>query len=153
MALDVGDRAPDFSLRDQHGQSVSLSDLHGKRHVVLVFYPYAFSSVCTGELHEIRDTISDFADAGAEVLAISCDPMFALRAFAERDNVDFHLLSDFWPHGSVATAYGVFNDRVGCASRATFIIDHDGTVRWYVENEMPQARNLDDYRKVLASLD
>lgn len=153
MTLDIGQPAPDFTLKNQHGESISLSGFRGKQHVVIVFYPFAFSGVCTGELCEIRDTIVDFTDASAGILAVSCDPMYSLRAFSDRDGLKFDLLSDFWPHGEVSSAYGVFNEELGCAGRGTFIVDRDGILRWQVENEMPQARNLEDYRKVLASLD
>lgn len=153
MTLEVGQPAPEFTLQNQHGESISLADHRGNQHVVVVFYPFAFSGVCTGELCEIRDTIVDFTDSSAVVLAVSCDPMFSLRAFADREGLGFQLLSDFWPHGAVSTSYGVFNDRLGCSGRATFVIDRDGVLRWLVENEIPQARNVDDYRKVLASLD
>lgn len=153
MAVEIGQPAPDFTLRNQHGESISLTDFGGKQHIALVFYPFAFTGVCTGELCEIRDSITDFTDEGATVLAVSCDPMYALRVFADREALGFSLLSDFWPHGAVSTAYGVFNAARGCSERATFIIDREGGLRWYVENELPQARNLDDYRKVLASLD
>lgn len=153
MALEIGQPAPAFSLQNQHGESVSLADFVGKQHVVVVFYPFAFSGVCTGELCELRDSIAGFTDEGAVILAVSCDPMFSLRAFADRESLEFSLLSDFWPHGAVSTAYGVFNEHRGCSGRATFIVDRDGVLRWHVENEIPQARNLDDYRKVLASLD
>ncbi len=153
MALEIGRSAPDFTLRNQHGESISLAGFAGKQHVAVVFYPFAFSGVCTVELREIRDSITDFADEGATILAVSCDPMYALRVFADREGIGFALLSDFWPHGAVSTAYGVFNAARGCSQRATFIIDREGILRWYVENELPQARNIDDYRKVLASLD
>lgn len=153
MTREIGRPAPQFTLKNTHGESVSLSDYVGQQHVVLVFYPYAFSGVCTGELCEIRDSIVDFTGAGAAVLAVSCDAMFSLRAFADREGLQFQLLSDFWPHGEVSTAYGVFNEEVGCANRGTFIIDRSGVVRWFIENEIPQARNLGDYRKVLDSLD
>lgn len=153
MALEIGRPAPGFTLQNQHGESVSLTDIAGKQHVALVFYPFAFSGVCTGELREVRDSIADFADVGATILAVSCDPMYALRVFADREGIGFALLSDFWPHGAVSTAYGIFNEERGCSGRATFIIDREGLLRWYVENELPQARNIDDYRKVLASLD
>ncbi len=153
MALEIGRPAPDFTLRSQHGESISLAGFAGEQHVALVFYPFAFSGVCTVELREIRDSIADFADEGATILAVSCDPMYALRVFADREGIGFALLSDFWPHGAVSTAYGVFNEERGCSGRATFIIDREGLLRWYVENELPQARNIDDYRKVLASLD
>jgi mycoredoxin-dependent peroxiredoxin len=153
LTLDIGQAAPDFTLRNQHGESVSLHDYAGKQHVVLVFYPFAFSGVCTGELGEIRDAIVDFTDSNAVVLAVSCDSMFALRVFGDREELEFHLLSDFWPHGEVSRLYGVFDEQRGCSGRATFIVDRSGVLRWYVENEVPMARNLDDYREVLSSLD
>jgi peroxiredoxin len=148
----VGSTAPDFELRDQHGQQVRLSSFRGERAVVLMFYPYAFSNVCTGELCQVRDQLPDFASDDVQVLAVSCDPMFSLRAFADRDGLTFPLLSDFWPHGEVATAYGVFDPDFGCARRSTYIIDRDGTVAWSVHNEMPQARDLAEQLDVLAGL-
>jgi mycoredoxin-dependent peroxiredoxin len=152
VTLEIGQAAPDFTLKNQHGESISLHDYAGRQHVVVVFYPFAFSGVCTGELGEIRDSIVDFTEADSVVLALSCDSMFALRVFGEREGLEFHLLSDFWPHGEVARAYGVFDEQLGCSGRATFIVDRSGVLRWYVENEIPQARNLHDYRKVLRSL-
>ena len=153
MAVEIGRPAPAFTLRNQHGESVSLAGFTAKHHVALVFFPFAFTGVCTAELCELRDSIADFTDEGATVLAVSCDPMYALRVFADREGLGFSLLSDFWPHGEVSRAYGVFDTIRGCSGRATFIIDREGVLRWHVENELPQARNLDDYRKVLASLD
>jgi peroxiredoxin len=152
MTLETGSRAPDFSLRDQHGQSVSLSSFVGERAVVLVFYPYAFSRVCTGELAEIRGALGRFAAAGAQLLGISCDPVFSLRAFADQDGLEFPLLSDFWPHGEVASAYGVFDEAKGCASRSTFIVDKAGALRWSVHNPMSEARDVEEYLRVLADL-
>src|SRR5690242_21405604 len=104
MTLQTGDAAPEFSLRDQHGATVTLSSYRGEKAVVLMFYPFAFSSVCTGELCEVRDQLPTFESDHVQVLAISCDPVFALRAFAEQDGLTFPLLSDFWPHGEVAKA-------------------------------------------------
>jgi len=147
-----GSEAPDFTARDQHGRSVRLSDLRG-RNVVVVFYPSAFSGVCTSELGAIRDRPELFAAADAEVLAVSCDPMFSLRAYAEAEQLEFPLLSDFWPHGAVASSYGVFDADRGCAVRGTFVIDRAGTVRWSVVNPYPAARSLDDYAEALAALD
>ena len=152
MALAIGEEAPRFSLKNQHGEVVSLADFRGKKNVVVLFYPYAFSSVCTGELAEIRDNLADLKNDTSDVLAISCDPMYSLRVFAERDRLTFSLLTDFWPHGAVAQAYGIFNEELGCAGRATFIIDRRGLLRWRVWNQIPQARDLDTYRKVLADL-
>ena len=147
--LREGDPAPDFSLRDQHGQTVTLSELRGDRKVVLVFYPWAFSSVCSAELEDLRDAWPMFDRHDVEVLAISCDPMHALRAFSDAHDIEFPLLSDFWPHGSVSTAYGVFDEDLGCARRSTFIIATDGTVAWVVHNAMPDARSLHEYAAVL----
>ena len=149
--VEVGAAAPDFTLRNQHGEDVSLSGLRGQN-VVVVFYPFAFSGICTGELCEIRDNLSMFNDAGAKVLAISADPMFSLRAFAEQDGYTFDLLSDFWPHGDVAKKYGIFQDAIGAASRGTYLIDSTGIVRWKVENELGQARELAEYKSALAEI-
>ncbi|WP_148575244.1 peroxiredoxin [Nocardioides caldifontis] len=147
--LPDGTAAPDFALRDQHGQQVALSDLRGSRKVLLVFYPSAFSSVCTGELSELQQAWTTFASHEVEILGISCDPMFSLRAFADSHDIHFPLLSDFWPHGAVASAYGVFNEATGAALRSTFVIDRAGTVAWSVHNAMPDARSLKEYAEVL----
>jgi mycoredoxin-dependent peroxiredoxin len=152
MTLQIGKPAPDFTLKDQHGQDVSPSDFRGRKNLVIVFYPFAFSRVCTGELCELRDNIADFSDDQTALVAVSCDHMFSLRAFAEHDAISFPLLSDYWPHGAVSTAFGIFNEKVGCSGRATFIVDRDGVLRWQVENEIPNARDIDDYRKILADL-
>ena len=153
MGVDVGDLAPDFELRDQHGTPVRLSSFRGEKSVVVMFYPFAFSRVCTGELCEVRDTLPQWQSEDVQLLAVSCDMMFALRAFAEHDKLTFPLLSDFWPHGQVASAYGVFNEKTGAADRSTFIVDKSGTVRWTVHNEMPHARDLSEQMRVLTGLD
>jgi peroxiredoxin len=146
--LEVGSPAPGFTLRDQHGQDVRLSGFAG-RLVLLVFYPYAFSRVCTGELSAVRDSLDRLRDTGAEVLAVSCDPMFTLRAFAEEQRLVFPLLSDFWPHGETSAAYGVFDDERGCSRRSTYVLDTEHTVRWSVHHPMPEARDLEKYVEVL----
>jgi peroxiredoxin len=150
--VEVGRPAPDFALRDQHGQVVRLSDFRGERKVVLVFYPFAFSGICTGELCELRDNLSVFEDANVQVIGISCDPMHTQRAFAQAEKYDFPLLSDFWPHGEVAAAYGVFRPEIGAATRGTFLVDVDGTLRWSVVNEPGQARPLVAYQEAIAAL-
>jgi peroxiredoxin len=152
VSVEEGEPAPDFALKDQHGQTVSLSSFRGEKAVVLMFYPYAFSGVCTGELAAVRENLPRFETEDTAVLAVSCDPMFALRAFADRDRLEFPLLSDFWPHGAVAQAYGVFDADRGCARRSTFIIDRDGVVRWQVHNAMPDARDLEEQVAVLRDL-
>jgi peroxiredoxin len=152
MTLEIGQQAPDFELRDQHGQRVRLASFRGSRAVTVMFYPFAFSGVCTGELCSVRDNLPTFESDDVQVLAVSCDPMFSLRAFAERDGLTFPLLSDFWPHGEVARAYGVLNENRGCADRSTFIVDRTGVVRWMVHNQMPEARDLEEQARVLADL-
>jgi len=152
MALEIGDPAPDFELRDQHGATVRLSSHQGSKAVVVMFYPFAFSGVCTGELCEVRDSLPTFESDDVALLAVSCDPMFALRAFAEQDGLTFPLLSDFWPHGEVAAAYGVLNTERGCATRSTFIVDRAGVLRWSVHNAMPEARDLQEQARVLADV-
>jgi len=146
----AGSRAPDFTTRNQYGERVRLSDYAGRRDVVLIFYPYAFSQVCTSELAELRDRPELLA--AAEFLAISCDPMFTLRAYAEAQKLSFGLLTDFWPHGAIASAYGVFDSERGCALRGTFVVDRSGVIRWSVVNAIPEARDPDDYAAALASL-
>ena len=151
MTIEIGTAAPDFTLKNQHGEDVTLSGLRGKK-ALLVFYPFAFSGICTGELCEIRDNLGEFQSDDVEVLAISCDHFFSNRAFAERDGYEFAILSDFWPHGDVARAYGTFNDGAGAPNRGTFVIDRDGILRWQVVNGIGEARDLGDYRTALAKL-
>src|SRR3954452_6949047 len=134
MTVEVGDTAPDFELKDQHGTPVKLSDFRGKKNVVLVFYPLAFSGVCTGELCAIRDELPTLGGDDVQVLAVSVDSMFAQRAWSEKENYQFPLLADVWPHGDVAKAYGIFDDKLVLATRGTFIIDRTGVVRWKVVN-------------------
>jgi peroxiredoxin len=152
MSIQIGQQAPDFTLRDQHGQQVGLSSFRGAKAVLVVFFPFAFSGICTGELGEIRDALPEIESDDVTLLAVSCDPMQSLRAFAERERISYPLLSDFWPHGVVARAYGVFNDAVGSSLRGSFIIDKEGIVAWKVENGMPDARSIDDYRDALAGV-
>jgi peroxiredoxin len=148
----AGEPAPEIELRDQHGRPVRLSSYRGAKVVVLMFYPYAFSRVCTGELQAVRDAGPAMVSDHVEVLGVSCDPMFALRELADRDGLEFPLLSDFWPHGAVASAYGVFDEEKGCARRSTFVVDRAGVVRWAVHNAMPDARDLAEQQRVLADL-
>jgi peroxiredoxin len=152
MALTIGQAAPDFTLMNQHGESVSLSSFKGKKNVVVIFYPFAFSGICTGELCALRDDLASFENDNSELLAISCDPMYAQKAFAEQEGYKFGVLADFWPHGAAAKAYGVFNEERGCATRGTFIIDKSGILRWQVVNGLGDARNIADYKAAIATL-
>ncbi len=123
----IGATAPDFTLKDQYGQDVSLAGFRGDKAVVVVFFPFAFSGICTGELCEIRDDLGAFANDDVQVLAVSCDHMFTQRAYADAQGYFFPVLSDFWPHGQVAQDYGVFRPDGGFATRGTFLIDRAGS--------------------------
>ena len=148
----TGDEAPDFELKDSTGQPVKLSDYRGKKAVVLVFYPFAFSGICTGELCTIRDRVESFSNDEVETLAVSVDAPFSLKAFAEQEGYEFPLLADFWPHGGVAKRYGVFNEAVGAAERGTFVIDREGTVVYSVHNGLGDARDDEAYTAALAEI-
>jgi len=147
----LGTRAPELTLPDTHGTPVELAQLRGAP-VAVVFFPFAFSGICTGELCELRDNIAAFDEAGVRLLAVSCDPMFTLRAWSEQEGYTFDLLSDFWPHGAAARAFGVFDEATGHALRGSFLLDADGVVRWSVVNPRGQARPLSAYREALAAL-
>jgi len=149
VGLEVGSPAPDFTLQDQFGQEVSLSDYRGSKAVAVLFYPWAFSGVCTGELSGVRDRLAEFLTFDTEVVAVSCDPMFSLRRFADTDGLNFPLLSDFWPHGEVSSAYGVFDDERGVARRSSYVVDRQGTIRWSVHHAIPDGRDLDEHLRQL----
>jgi peroxiredoxin len=131
---------------------VKLSDFRGDKNVVLLFYPFAFTGVCTGELCSLRDNLPQFTDRDTQLLAVSNDSIHTLRVFAEQEGLEYPLLSDFWPHGNTSRAYGVFDEDKGCAVRGTFVIDKEGVVRWTVVNGLPDARDLNEYVKALDSL-
>jgi peroxiredoxin len=148
----VGAPAPDFALPDQWGVTVRLTDFRGIRPVVLVFVPFAFSQTCTGELGELRDNAAVFERADAALLVSSVDSKHALRAWAEAESYGFPLLSDFWPHGAVAAAYGAFSPESGFANRRTFVIDEHGVIRAQFGTGAGVPRQLAAYREALAAL-
>ena len=152
MTLSLGTAAPDFELSDQHGNKVSLSSFKGKKNVVLLFIPFAFTGTCTGELCAMRDDLAAFQNDNVELLALSCDSMFTQRIWAEKEGYNFPVLADFWPHGAVAQAYGIFDEARGCALRGTFVIDKEGVIRWSIVNGLGDARSNDDYKAALAAL-
>ncbi len=149
--MQVGDLAIDFSLRDQDHRDVTLSGFRGQRNVLLVFYPAAFSPVCSGEMCQLREDLSRYQSDDTQVLGISVDSVYALKAWADAERFGFPLLSDFWPHGAVAQAYGVLNDS-GMANRGTFLIDRDGVVRFAEMNQPLQPRDQSVWQKALADL-
>jgi mycoredoxin-dependent peroxiredoxin len=151
MSLSVGDVAPEFTLPDQDRQIVSLAELRGTP-TLLVFYPFAFSGLCTGELCQLRDELAVYTDAGVQVLAISTDPVFSLKAYREKEGFGFTLLSDFWPHGVTAQAYGAFNEKAGMALRATFLVDADGKIAFAEVNSPGDVREQSGWKDAVAKL-
>lgn len=150
MSVTVGQEAPDFTLVNQDGEEVRLSGLRGRK-VVLVFYPFAFSSLCTDELCNLRDRQGDFDD-DTVLLGISVDSKHALKAFKAAEGLGYDLLSDFWPHGAVSQEYGVFLPERGMATRASFVLDREGVVRWAVVGGAGDVRNPEDYRAAVAEI-
>ncbi|MEY3274353.1 MAG: hypothetical protein RLZZ279_485 [Actinomycetota bacterium] len=152
MTLIIGDDAPNFSLVNQHGETVTLSDFAGKKPVVLVFYPLSFSGICTGELCELRDNFGTFERENVELLAISVDSKYVQKVFAEQEGYKFSVLADFWPHGAVARTYEVFLEEAGISNRATFVIDKTGKLVAKFVTAPGQPRSLQEYQKALESL-
>lgn len=150
--LDIGQFAPDFTLLNQFGEQVQLSE-HRGRPVVLVFYPFAFSSVCTGEMCRLQDMMEEVQEVDALLLAISTDTIHVLKAFADQESLEFDLLSDFWPHGQVADTYGVLDPEQGVPTRTTFLIDADGLILdRFSSAELGTPRESESYRLALAKL-
>jgi peroxiredoxin len=152
VIIQAGATAPDFTLSDQRGEEITLSEAVAEGPVALVFFPLAFSGICTGELCELRDNLAVFDDAKVRLLGISVDSVHALRVWAEQEGYDFSILSDFWPHGQVAQNYGAFVDERGIATRATVIIGEDRKVLASFETSPGEARDFSAYREALAAL-
>ncbi|BEL09254.1 peroxiredoxin [Actinoplanes sichuanensis] len=152
MPIEVGAPAPDFLLKDQNNQEVRLSDFRGRKAVLLVFYPLAFSRRCHGELTEIQEKLPEYTSDRLQVLTVSVDSVYSHKVWAEQEGFDFPLLADFWPHGGVASAYGVFDPERGYANRGTFLIDREGTVIWSEMNGPGEARDQKAWRSALSTL-
>ncbi len=152
MALHVGDIAPDFTLSDQNGAELTLSELVSESPVALVFFPLAFSGICTGELCELRDNLAVFDDAKVRLVGVSVDSVFSLKNWAEKEGYEFSILSDFWPHGATAQQYGVFIEERGIATRATFVIGADRKILATFVNEPGEPRDFAAYREAIAAL-
>lgn len=152
MALSKGDKAPGFTLKNSDGQDVSLSDYAGKKNVVVLFFPLAYTSVCTDELCHVRDNLKQFESLDAEVLAISVDSFFTLKEFKKAQNYNFHLLSDF--NKETAKAYGCLYDEFfgmyGVAKRSAFVVDKEGVIQ-YAE-VLEKASDLPAFDKVKEAL-
>lgn len=152
MVLAIGAQAPDFTLSDQHGEELTLSELVAEGPVALVFFPLAFSGICTGELCELRDNLAIFEDSKVRLLGISVDSVYSLKAWAAQEGYEFSILSDFWPHGGVAKDFGVFVEQTGFANRATLIIGEDRKVLASFETAPGEARDFGAYRDALAAI-
>ena len=148
-----GTPAIDFTLKDQNNEEFTLSEHHGSKAVLVVFYPFAFTGICTGELNAIRDDPTFFSSDSVTTVTVSCDTVYAHKIFAERERFAFPLLSDFWPHGAVARAYGVFSESTGVALRGTFLVDGAGIVRFSERNGLGQGRDPQGWRDAVAALD
>lgn len=152
MSVEVGAAAPDFTLKDYNNEQFVLSRMLQDKAVLLVFYPLAFSSTCTGELCALRDDPGAFASEAVQAVAVSVDSPYALKVFADRESFEFPMLSDFWPHGRIAQLYGVFNETTGFANRGTFLIDRAGIVRFAEMNEPGQGRDPQRWRDAVSQL-
>lgn len=152
MVLEVGAIAPDFTLSDQHGEELTLSELVAEGPVALVFFPLAFSGICTGELCELRDNLQVFDDSKVRLVGVSVDSVFALKAWAQAEGYEFSILSDFWPHGAVSKEYGVFIEERGIATRATLVIGEGRTVLASFETAPGEARDFGAYREAIAAI-
>lgn len=152
MAVETGSAAPDFTLGDHNRDQVTLSTLWREKNVLLVFYPFAFSQICEGEICQVRDELAAYSDENVQVVGVSVDTPFSLKVWADQQGFGFPLLSDFWPHGEVAKAYGVFNDLGGMANRGTFLIDTQGIVRFAEIVSPRESRDQTEWKKAVAAL-
>jgi peroxiredoxin (alkyl hydroperoxide reductase subunit C) len=152
MPIDVGSRAPDFTLKDQNNQDVRLADFRDRKSVLLVFYPLAFTGNCQGELAAIRDNLPEFANDQVQVLTVSVDSVYSHKVWSLQQGFEFPLLADFWPHGGVARAYDVFDEQTGVARRGTFLIDPQGIVRFAEAAGVAETRDQARWRRALADL-
>ncbi|MDP9791755.1 peroxiredoxin [Catenuloplanes nepalensis] len=150
--IGVGEKAPGFLLRNQNNQEIALESYAGRKSVLLVFYPLAFTNTCQGEFHELQSRLADFQNEAVQVLTISVDSIFGHKVWADREGFTFPLLADFWPHGQVARAYGVLDETRGTAERGTFLIDRDGIIRFAERQDRARPRDQSAWLEALASL-
>lgn len=143
-----GTKLPNFSLENQYGERVTNQDLSTGRSII-VFYPWAFSRVCGGELAELQQHLPEFRDANVRLVAISVDHKFALRTYAEQEGFGFELLADFWPHGHVAEIFDAFDAERGVARRVTVSVK-DGVIQTRFESPLSEPREFQAYRTAIA---
>lgn len=152
MPAEVGATAPPFALKDQDGHELTLDSLPARK-TLLVFIPFPFTGICEGELCEIRDRLGDLSESGVQVVVITCDTRYSNKKWAEEQGFDFPILSDFWPHGHISQMYGCFNDTLGVAQRATYVIDADRVVRQIITTEsLTTPRDFQSYEGALQDI-
>ncbi|MEM0343352.1 MAG: peroxiredoxin [Thermoplasmata archaeon] len=149
--LEVGDIAPDFELEDQNGRKVRLSQFRGKKNVLLAFFPFAFSPVCTNELGELKEKENQILKLDTQILAASVDSTWTQKAFAKELKVRFPVLSDF--SRKTAALYGSLYEDRGFAKRTVFVIDKEGRVAYKREYEPGTQPDIDEALEVLRKLD
>jgi mycoredoxin-dependent peroxiredoxin len=150
--IQVGEEAPDFTLSDQNREQFTLSDHRGRKAVLIVFYPFAFTGVCTRELNRVQSDLDAFQNEDVQVVTISCDSVYSQKVFSLREELEFPLLADYWPHGGVARTYGVLDEDGGYANRGTFLVDKDGIVRFSELNMIGDGRDADEWIAAIKSL-
>ena len=151
MAATIGQAAPDFSLPDQDNNMVSLADLRGQK-AIIVFIPNPFTGICEGELCAIRDETANLAGLGAKVIAITVNTRPVNKKWSDENRFGFPVLSDYWPHGATAQAYGAFNEQVGVANRYSYVLDAAGVVRQIIKSDsLGQPRPIEEYATALRS--
>jgi peroxiredoxin len=141
VAIETGAKAPDFDLEVDGDERVRLSDFRGRRNVLLVFHPFAFTPVCEDEARDLQDNLPSFEHAETDVVLVSCDTAPARQAWKKALDLTFTLASDFWPHGAASRAYGVFDESTGAPIRGTFLIDKSGSVVWSLVHDADTRRD------------
>lgn len=138
--IETGSEAPDFDLEVDGSERVRLADFRGRRNLLLVFHPFAFTPVCEDEARDLEENRGSFEEAETDVLLVSCDSAPARQAWKRELGLSYALASDFWPHGAAAKAYGIFDESAGAAIRGTFLIDKQGVVVWSLVNDADTRR-------------
>ncbi len=140
MPVRTGEKAPEFDLEVGRDERIKLADFLGRSNVLLVFHPFSFTPVCEDEARDLQENLESFRNAQTEIVLVSCDPTPAREAWKKELGAEYHFASDFWPHGAVSKAYGVFNEETGAPHRGTFLIAKDGTVIWSLVKERDERR-------------
>jgi peroxiredoxin len=152
MTLSVGAAAPDFTLKDQNQKDVKLSDFHGKKNVVIVFYPLDWSPICTNEHACFVNEMKHFEQLDAQVLGVSVDSVWSHKAFADKMGIHYPLLADFNPRGGVANKFGVYLADKGITGRAIAVVDRAGKLAWFKNYDIPTVPDLKEVSEALSKL-